>query len=108
MTTTLFFRFENENAGRTALQADGYYIPEEIDPVTKQIVPGYYKTADLGWALDVIGIIYNDDAVIDPDTGRVITPPTPMPGWHINFAGNFNHNLDQYKIEVEHPYRKFL
>ncbi len=108
MTITTFFRFTDEAEAQPVLQADGYYIPEEIDPVTRKIVPGYYRTADLGWALDVIGTIYNDDAVIDPDTGEIITPPTPMPGWHINFAGNYNHNLDQYKIEPQHPYRKFL
>lgn len=33
--------------------------------------------------IDVLGVIYNNDAVLDAD-GNVLTPATPLDGWHVN------------------------
>ena len=35
------------------------------------------------YALDLVGALYNDDAVLGED-GIVITPPTSVPGYHAN------------------------
>ncbi|MBS7811218.1 hypothetical protein [Roseococcus pinisoli] len=53
--------------------------------------------AALGWgrgapthrvALDVVGAIYTDGAVVgeDPDIGEDIQEQIPVPGWHVNAA----------------------
>ena len=49
--------------------------PEPVEQWT------YYNNA---WAIDVVGTIYNDDGVYDPDTGDEITPPTAVDGFHVN------------------------
>tara|TARA_R100001198_G_C5232647_1_gene211410 strand:- start:199 stop:537 length:339 start_codon:yes stop_codon:yes gene_type:complete len=112
MTITTYFRFTDEAEAQPVLQADGHYIPEEviIDEETGEVIetiPGYYKTADLGWAMDVVGTIY-EPPTYDEETGEELTPPVPLPGWHINFAGPYANGLEAYKIEPNSPYRKFL
>ena len=37
----------------------------------------------MDWAVDVIGTIYNDDGVYDEE-GNEVTPPTAVPGFHVN------------------------
>lgn len=60
------------------------------------------------WAVDEIGVIYNDDGVYDPDTGDVITPPTPIPGWHVNFkAESLPPDLAAYVVTPASPSRVF-
>ena len=98
MTTTTFFKFADEAEAISVLQPEGYYIPESTDKVTREVTPGHYKTADLGWALDVVGIIW-EGGEWDPDTGEELTPPVPLPGFHINFSGPYANGLDKYKIE---------
>ena len=106
MTTTTFFKFPDEAAARAVLQPEGYYVDQEVDTETKQVTPGYYKTADLGWAMDVVGVIFQPGTY--DEEGEEITPPVPLPGWHINFAGPYANGLEAYKIEPNSPYRKFL
>ena len=105
MTTTTYFKFVDEAAAIAVLQPEGYYVPEET--VEEEVIPAYYKTADLGWAMDVVGTIY-EPGTYDEETGEEITPPVPLPGWHINFAGPYANGLEAYKIEPTSPYRKFL
>ena len=38
--------------------------------------------------MDVLGVVYNDDGVYDEETGEVITPPTPIDGFHVNCKWN--------------------
>ena len=65
-----------------------------------------YYTHD--WGVDDVGVIYNDDGVYDPDTGDVITPPTPMDGWHVNYkAATLPSDLEAYVVTPNSPYRKF-
>ena len=107
MTTTTFFKFPDEATARAVLQPEGYYIAEETDDRTKEVTPGYYRSADLGWALDVLGIIY-EPGTYDEETGEELTPPVPIPGFHINFAGPYANGLEAYRIEPKTPQRKFL
>jgi len=107
MTITTYFKFPDEATARAVLQPEGYYIPEETDQRTKEVTPGYYRSADLGWALDVIGTIY-EPGTYDEETGEELTPPVPLPGFHINFAGPYANGLEQYKVEPKTPYRQFL
>jgi len=107
MTITTYFKFPDEATARTVLQPEGYYVDQEVDTETKQVTPGYYRSADLGWALDVIGTIF-EPGTYDEETGEKLTPPVPLPGFHINFAGPYANGLEQYKVEPKTPYRQFL
>ena len=107
MTTTTFFKFPDEATAQAVLQPEGYYVDQEVDIDTKQVTPGYYRSADLGWALDVIGTIY-EPGTYDEETGEELTPPVPLPGFHINFAGPYANGLEAYRIEPKTPQRKFL
>ena len=49
----------------------------------------------------------SDDAVIDPDTREVVTPATPMAGWHVNFVGVLPEGWDEFLVAPVAPYRVF-
>lgn len=56
--------------------------------------------------LDVIGTIY-EGGEWDAE-GNVITPPTQLPGYHVNMLGNVPSEFEPYVIErPENPYRVF-
>jgi len=59
-------------------------------------------------AIDNIGTIWNDDAVWNEETGELITPPTPMAGYHVNYKCNeLPASLTSYEVTPQNPYRKF-
>ena len=58
-------------------------------------------------AIDVVGTIYNDDAVLDPESGEVVTPATPMAGYHVNFVGALPEGWDAFLVTPVAPYRVF-
>ena len=59
------------------------------------------------WAVDEVGIIYNDDGIYNQETGEVITPPTPMEGWHVNVKSAEDIDWSGFTVTPETPYRKF-
>ena len=60
-------------------------------------------------AIDNIGTIWNDDAVYNEETGELITPPTAMDGYHVNYKCDvLPASLASYEVHPENPYRKFL
>ena len=112
---TAFLRFADEAEWETVAQALGVLVvttPEETEenpnPEPKKL--WFYYTSQ--WAVDVVGVLYNDDAVIDPDTGEVITPATPMDGWHVNAKWNdsisFPTNFSDHTVHPAQPRRIFL
>jgi hypothetical protein len=87
-----FFRFPDKATGMAALEAAGL-LTEDGDPIT----------ASHTHALDVIGTIsiggeYDDE-------GEVITPPTLLDGWHINYIGELPDGWDAYVVSPEQPVR---
>lgn len=59
-------------------------------------------------AIDNIGTIWNDDAVYDEETGELITPPTVMEGYHVNYKCDvLPASLASYEVHPANPYRKF-
>jgi len=96
---TTYLRFPSQEAWEQAATAVGV-----LSVVDDQQQWSYY-THD--WAVDDVGVIYNDDGVYDLETGDVITPPTPMDGWHVNYKGGARTEFDQYIITPLNPYRKF-
>lgn len=94
-----FFRFPDESTGMAALDAAGLLYTDE-DGNTHPI------TASHTHALDVIGPIYRGGEY-DPETGEVITPPTLLDGWHVNYLGDLPEGWDACAVSPEQPVRMF-
>ena len=96
---TTYLRFPSQDVWKQAATAVGV-----LSVVDGEEQWSYY-THD--WAVDDVGVIYNDDGVYDPDTGDVITPPTPMDGWHVNFKSDKDIDWSGFPVHPQSPYRKF-
>jgi len=96
---TTYLRFPSQDVWKQAATAVGV-----LSVVDGEEQWSYY-THD--WAVDDVGVIYNDDGVYDPDTGDVITPPTPMDGWHVNFKSDKDIDWSGFPVHPQTPYRKF-
>jgi len=117
---TTYLRFPSQEVWEQAAAAVGVRVnnptlveEESVDPDTGDIIPAVYEdnwswnyyTHD--WAVDDVGVIYNDDGVYSDD-GEVITPPTPMDGWHVNYkAETLPSDLEAYVVTPNSPHRKF-
>ena len=107
-----FFRFTDEAAWLTAARAAGFmttvpvYDEEGSETGTEEVIDAY--TAN--HAIDVIGILYNDDGVYDVDENGediVVSPPTVMAGWHVNYLGALPEGWEEYEVTPETPKRVF-
>ena len=97
---TTYLRFPSQDVWKQAATAVGV-----LSVVDGEEQWSYYNH---DWAVDDVGVIYNDDGVYDPDTGDVITPPTPMDGWHVNYkAATLPSDLEAYVVTPNSPHRKF-
>ena len=90
---THYLRFPDEKTGMAALDAAGL-LDADGNPLT----------ASHTHALDVVGPIYRG-GTYDPETGEVITPPTLLQGWHINYIGELPDEWEQYLVTPEQPVR---
>jgi aryl-phospho-beta-D-glucosidase BglC (GH1 family) len=97
---TNYLRFADEPTFRSAAFIAGLFNEPEGDN------PGGYTQYTHDHAMDIVGTIYNDDAVVDPD-GTVVTPATPMAGWHVNFVGALPTGWDAFLVSPVAPYRVF-
>jgi hypothetical protein len=96
---TTYLRFPSQDVWKQAATAVGV-----LSVVDGEEQWSYY-THD--WAVDDVGVIYNDDGVYSDD-GEVITPPTPMDGWHVNYkAATLPSDLEAYVVTPNSPNRKF-
>ena len=93
--TPTFFRFPDEATGIAALDAAGF-VNED----------GGYITASHNHALDIVGTI-SRGGEWDED-GNVITEPTVLDGWHVNYRGEVPDEWLQYAVTPENPARVFL
>jgi hypothetical protein len=102
-----FFRFADKNAWLTAARAAGFtadfpvYDEEGNETGTEEKVVQYTHN----YALDVIGTI-SRGGEWDED-GNVITEPTVLDGWHVNYVGELPAGWEQYAVTPEQPYRVF-
>jgi len=96
---THYIRFSDESTGMAALDAAGFTTTNENGDTV-------VLTASHTHALDCVGRIYRG-GTYDPDTGEVITPPTLLSGWHVNFVGDLPEGWDAYLVEPKHPSRVF-
>jgi hypothetical protein len=96
-----FFRFTDEAAWVAAAKAAGFYVTvtDEEGNETEQLQA---YTAD--HAIDVIGTIYNDDGVYDEE-GEVVTAPTAIMGFHVNYQGALPDGWDAFEVKPGSPQR---
>ena len=98
-----FFRFTDEASWLTAARDAGFLVTvTDDDGVASETLQAY--THD--HAIDVIGTLYNDDAVYDEE-GEVVTPATVMAGFHVNFLGTLPEGWVAYEVTPEQPKRVF-
>jgi hypothetical protein len=95
-----FFRFPDEATGMAALEAAGL-LHEDEDGNKNLILASHTH------ALDVVGTITRGGEW-DPETGDVITPPTVLDGWHINYQGVPPDGWEQYAVTPQNPARQWL
>ena len=88
-----FFRFPDEAAGMAAIDTAGLLTED-----------GDFITASHTHALDVIGLIYRGGEW-NPETGEVITPPTLLDGWHVNYQGELPDGWEEFAVFPQHPAR---
>lgn len=89
---THFIRFPDAETGMTALEAAGLLTED-----------GEFITASHNHALDVIGTITRGGEW--DDEGNVITAPTVLNGWHVNYSGELPEGWEDYVVEPANPVR---
>ena len=89
---THFIRFPDETTGTAALESAGLLTED-----------GEFITASHNHALDVIGTISRGGEW--DEEGNVITAPTVLDGWHVNYAGELPECWEEYRVEPQNPMR---
>ena len=92
---THYLRFTDEPTFQNAALAAGLRTEE-----------GNYFQYTHDHAMDIVGVLMNNDAVVDPD-GTVVTPATPMAGWHVNYIGALPTGWDGFLVSPVAPRRVF-
>ena len=102
MYNTYYLKFASQEEWDAKAAEAGYrYEDPETEAVYYSVSPG---------AIDVVGVIYNDDAVFDEE-GEMTSPPTAKDGWHVNVRVRgyytFPEVLNNYIVEPQTPSRVF-
>lgn len=92
------YKFPDEPTFLAAAAAEGLIATDEND--AERLVTGGH-----GWALDVVGTIYEGGTY--GANGEVVTPPVALSGWHVNTIGYAPPAWDQYLVVVNTPARIF-
>jgi hypothetical protein len=89
---THFIRFPDAETGMNALDDAGLLDDDQ-----------QFITASHNRALDVIGQISRGGEW--DEEGNVITAPTVLDGWHVNYAGELPEGWEEYRVEPQNPMR---
>ena len=89
---THFMRFPDAETGMKALDDAGLLDDDQ-----------QFITASHNHALDVIGTIFSGGEWALDDS--VITPPSVLDGWHVNYAGELPEGWEQYVVQPINPVR---
>lgn len=107
--TTYYLKFASQEEAETKLEEVGYKVTNTM-PDGNEVTT--YRVTDQVGDIDIIGDIYNNDAVIEINEEgypEVISPATKKEGWHINMilAGSLPEALQEYSLTPQNPYRVF-
>jgi hypothetical protein len=116
MITDYFLKFASKEEALQVFSTipDHTYTP--YDPETNQSHNSLEITTQTEtFAIDVVGILYEDDGVYD-DEGNMITPPTQIQGYHYNYRLIYGNKpeiplpveLEPYLVTPQNPQRRFL
>lgn len=100
---TVYLRFPDQATWLEAASTAGFMDTDDED---NEFLVGY--THDR--SIDVVGVLYNDDGVYDVDEDGediLVSPPTVMPGWHVNYQGTLPEGWEEYEVIPETPKRVF-
>jgi hypothetical protein len=86
------YKFSTRAQFRTLAAAEGLLTAD-----------GELITASHTHAIDEIGIIY-EGGTYDAE-GEVITPPTALDGWHVNYQGELPDGWDEFAVYPANPVR---
>jgi len=93
------YRFPSQATFRKLAAAEGLVVTAEDGSER-------LRTADHGWALDEVGLLYSGGSY-DPESGEVLDPPVALEGWHVNTLGLAPEAWDKHLVIVNHPRRIF-
>lgn len=98
--TTKYLRFPDEQAWTKAATDAGFFSEPDEDGNTTLAAYTHDR------AIDVIGLIYRGGEW-NPETGEVITLPTLLDGWHVNYRGAMPDGWEEFLVTPNDPYRVF-
>ena len=95
MYNTYYLKFASQEEWDAKAAEAGYrYEDPETEAVHYSVSPG---------AIDVVGVIYNDDAVCDEE-GVLVTPATAKDGWHVNVRVRAEYEIiENTSIDISLP-----
>lgn len=108
--TTYFLKFDSQEESEVKFEEAGYKVTTTL-PNEEEVT--YYSVTDQVGNIDIIGDIYNNDAVIEYEEGAefptVVSPATKKDGWHVNIIleGSLPECLQPYIVNPQNPYRVF-
>ena len=94
------YRFNSRQQFRTLAAAEGLIVTDQAG--NENLI-----TASHTHAIDEIGLIYEGGSY-DPQTGEVLTPPTALPGWHVNASGLAPEAWDEFLVVVNTAARQWF
>lgn len=95
---THYIRFDDESAALAAI-ADAGLMADGPDGPTPILASHTH-------AMDLVGVIILPGKV-DHTTGKQLTDPVNLDGWHVNYIGELPDEWDQYLVNPRHPVRVF-
>jgi hypothetical protein len=120
MLTDYFLKFASREEALQVFSTIPEHTYTPYDPQTNQQLPPAITQQTETFAIDEVGVIYNNDGVYETnsETGfiDVITPPTPKEGYHYNYRTVYGNKpeiplpteLQPYLVNPQNPVRTFF
>lgn len=89
---TIFLTFADEAEAQSVLS--DYYVPATDE------TEAYWITAGIGWACNVLGIVYPSATEDNPE-------PAPFEGFGVNWSGELPEVCLPYVVELDSPINVF-